>query len=337
MNTVLVTGGTGVVGSALLPKLADFQLLGLVYRSALNGAVADHVRGDLSRPRLGLDARAFRELARRTDAIVHCAAEVDFTAGREVAQSVNVAGTENVLDLASLAEAPVYYVSTAFVARAGTLREADEGPAVYIDSKRAAEQRVRDSGLPAVLIRPSVVSGDSATGQIARFQGLHVLAGAILRGFLPLLPLPAEARIDFLPQDVVADCIAEIVRREEREGEYWLTAGSDAVEARRIVELCGDVGRELGREVAEPRLVDPELVDRLIRPVFIETLPEQAQRHFDQMLQTTALFYTDEPFPSSLADLGHDASRTGLEGAFSRSMRYWAETKGLAEPLPLAA
>ena len=58
----------------------------------------------------------------------------------------------------------------------------------YATSKLAAEQVVRDSGVPAVVLRPSVVIGDSRTGEISAFQGLHGVAGAILTGTVPMVP-----------------------------------------------------------------------------------------------------------------------------------------------------
>ena len=329
-KTILLTGASGVVGSALLRELGDCDVLALMHRKPPPGPVAGTVRGDLTSPRLGLDRRQLRQLASRVDAIVHCAAAVNFNAGQAVAESVNVTGTTNMLELARMADAPLYYVSTAFVARADKV-DAEQGPGVYIASKRAAEQAVRDSGLPAVLIRPSVVSGDSETGEIAQFQGLHHLCGATIRGMLPMLPVPDGACIDFIPQDLVARCIADIVAREERGGERWLTAGASAVSIERVVDLCVAMADEQGRPIPRPKLVDPELMDRLIRPVFLGSLPRELQRGFDQLLAMMPLFYSEERFPSSLDDLDRGVGTEELEGAFTQSLRYWAEAKGLAD------
>jgi nucleoside-diphosphate-sugar epimerase len=328
-KTILLTGASGVVGSALLSELHDFDVLCLVHRQPPFGRFAGTVRGDLSSPRLGLDARSHRTLAARIDAIVHCAAVVNFNAGQQAAESVNVTGTANLLELARLADAPLYYVSTAFVDRADQV-DPDVGPGVYIASKRAAEQRVRDSGLPAVLIRPSVISGDAVSGEISQFQGLHGLTGAFMRGLLPMVPVRDAAVLDFLPQDLVGRCVADLVSRDERYGEYWLTAGAAAVRMERILELCLRVAEEHGGSVTPPRLVDPEMMDRLIRPVFLGTLPKGLQRQYDQMLTMMPLFYTERYFPSSLESLGRAVSTEQLELAFVQTLRYWAQRKGLA-------
>jgi nucleoside-diphosphate-sugar epimerase len=328
-KTVLLTGASGVVGSALLSELDDCDVLALMHRQPPPGPVAGTIRGDLTSPRLGLDRRQLRQLASRVDAIVHCAAAVNFDAGHEVAESVNVTGTTNMLELARMADAPLYYVSTAFVARADRV-DPDEGPGVYIASKRAAEKAVRDSGLPAVLIRPSVVSGDSETGAITQFQGFHHLCGAAIRGMLPMLPVPDGASIDFLPQDVVARCIADIVARGERDGERWLTAGTAALSVDRIVDLIVATAHEQGVPIARPKLVDPDLMERLIRPVFLSSLPPDLQRKFDQLLAMMPLFYSVERFASSLDDLDRDVTADELEDAFAQSLHYWAEEKLVA-------
>jgi len=336
-RTVLLTGATGAVGTALLSALADFEIVALVHRQPLLGIGTHAIRGDVTQPRLGLEHGEFRALARRIDAIVHSAAVTSFTTDRDSAQNVNVKGTEHLLELASLAGAPLYYLSTAFVARADQVSGSDHGVSPYVASKSRAEERVRASGLPAVIIRPSVVIGDSVTGHAAAFQGLHGLAGALLRGFLPLVPLDPGARIDYVPRDVVARSVADIVRSGQVEGEHWLTAGADALPVRRVIELCMDVGRELGLDPVAPRLVAPQLVERLIRPVLIDTFGETAQRHFDGMLDMVTLFRDTEAFPSTLASLGRALSREQLERAFVASMRYWARQKGLADQQGLAA
>src|SRR5205823_9561693 len=169
-RTVLVTGLTGVVGSALLPELAGHRILALTH-SAEPPAGVTAVRGDLTRPRLGLSPAAHRDLVRQVEVVVHAAAVTDFAADPAAIAELNVTGTARVLDLAAAAGAAVHYVSTAFVARAGRsradVRDAAANPAAYLASKRAAERLVREAGLPATILRPSVVLGHSRTGEIA--------------------------------------------------------------------------------------------------------------------------------------------------------------------------
>jgi nucleoside-diphosphate-sugar epimerase len=339
--TVLLTGASGVVGQAVLGRLTDHTTVCLTHNKPVTGPHVVSVQGDLTRLHFGLDRAAYESLADRIDVVVHCAAITGFSVEASRTNDLNVRGTESVIAFAQRADAPLQYVSTAFVTRQELARNGSSTarPEVYLDSKRLAEQAIRDSGVPANIIRPSVVIGDSATGRISEFQGLHNIAGAILRNALPLVPLQPDSRIDFVPQDLVARVILGLVRAGTTGGEYWVTGGEAAPTAGRIVELGLELGRSLGLELDAPRFVSQDMVDRLIRPVFIDALPRGQRRRFDDMLAMTALFHTPEPFHSTYGRLPgiETLSTEDLEHAFTVSMRHYAQVKDLARRSEVAA
>jgi thioester reductase-like protein len=339
VRTVLLTGASGVIGTALLPRLAPARVLALVHRNPAPGA-DESIAGDVTTSGLGLDPGTYRALAARVDAVVHCAAQIGLAVGRQAAEEVNVAGTRAAVQFAADAGALFYYVSTAFVARAELTRgfqgrDADEAaarPEDYLNSKRAAEQVVRDSDIPAMIIRPSMVFGDSRTGKISRFQGMHDFSAMLMRNAVPLAPMPPATRVDFLPCDVVVGAIAELVASGHTGGEAWITAGDAAPTVAALVDIAVDVGAELGIEVNRPRMVELEMVERLIRPVFIGRGPASARRRFDDMLALAALFIDAPIFPTTLGTL---PARTGpvtaaqLADAYRVSLTYLAHAKNI--------
>ncbi|MEV0679095.1 SDR family oxidoreductase [Actinosynnema sp. NPDC050436] len=336
-RTILLTGASGVVGQALLPRLTGHRVVSLVHNTVPAGA-GEHVRGDLTAPGLGLDPDRAHRLADEVDAIVHCAAVTDFTATADATHELNVLGTRRVLEFAERSGAVVHYVSTAFVARTDLAREdVREGmtdPSAYLETKRAAEQVVTGAGLPATIIRPSVVVGDSATGAIAKFQGLHTLIRAVLRGSLPLVPLRPGARVDFVPQDVLADAVANLVDAGVTSGDYWITAGEAALTTSAMIELCVRAGARHGVRAEPPRLVEPDMVERLIRPVFIDPLPRAVRRRFDDMIAMTALFANAAAFPSTLGDVPgcRPLTTRDLTTAFTNGVEYLVHAQRLARP-----
>ncbi|MFE7779015.1 SDR family oxidoreductase [Streptomyces sp. NPDC057445] len=342
--TVLLTGASGVLGTALLPELSDRHVTALVHRTPVPGA-DEQLTGDLTRPRLGLDRRAYADLCARVDAVVHCAAVTGFGEGPEATHALNEAGTRRIVRLVADADALLYHVSSAFVARTGITRSGPgqnaggrtARPEDYLDSKRAGEDVVRTSGVPAVIIRPSVIIGDSRTGEISAFQGLHAMLKGLLRGRLPLVPLSPDSLIDFVPQDVVAATVAALVRDGAHDGPVWVTAGDQALRAGRILELAADFAADTGLDPTLPRMVPPELVDRLIRPVFMADLPIATRRRLDDLLAMTALFTAAEPFPTDLGRapglppaFGADRAERSLRATLSQLVR----AKGINRPAP---
>jgi thioester reductase-like protein len=289
MGDVLLTGATGFVGRELLARYLendDCHVHALVRARDDDEAAArlpEHgrlsaVAADLERPGLGLDAERAEELAERVTSVVHCAASVSFSLALEESRRVNVKGTGRVVDLAErCAERGdglerFSYVSTAYVAGAhrGEFSEEDldvgqsfRNP--YERSKFEAEQLVRRraAGLPAQVLRPSIVVGDSRTGWTSSFNVLYPPLRALARGAIPALPARRDAPVDVVPVDYVADSIHELARRGP-DGTFHLVAGRNATTVGSLMELAA---RRFRRP--EPPVFPPPLYRRVVHPLLL--------------------------------------------------------------------
>ena len=332
-RTVLLTGASGVVGRALLQRMRDLDVVCLVHRSPVCGPDVTTVRGDIAEPMLGLGEQAYVDLAARVDAVIHCAAVTDFNRTDGSLEATNITGTEHVAAFAAAANAVLYHVSTAFVY---TTVDGDRGRTAigYAASKSAAEQVVRSSGVPHVIFRPSVVIGDSVTGEIAAFQGLHRVAAGMFAGIVPIIPFDPGWPIDFVPADVVADAIARVVQNRVSQGEFWITAGERALRLDEAVAVAVEVGRGLGVSVDVPRFVPPEMFDRLIGPVFLDALPAKIRRNVLRMLEFFTIYLqSGQTKPSSLDQLAALGARPlpDQRESLRNSLRYWAARNGYGQ------
>ena len=162
MTTLLLTGATGLVGSRLLPRLAEsgFDCRALVRGDVDLPAGTTGVRGDLG------DPGSLQPALEGVDAIVHLAAL--FRTDDEAAiWRTNLDGTRNLIE-ATQAHAPdarVVMTSTGNVYDATASRPSREDDpatptAAYPASKLAAEALLRGSGLTWSILRLPFVYGD---------------------------------------------------------------------------------------------------------------------------------------------------------------------------------
>jgi thioester reductase-like protein len=280
--TILLTGATGFIGTEVLARLlseGDDPVVALVRgrdgddadrRAAalLDGLAAGRaqrarmraVPGDLTAAGLGLSAGDTTRLLDEVTAIVHCAASVSFTQSLTEARAINVVGTRGVVQLAQRIAARgrlrrLVHVSTAYVAghHRGRFTERDlwVGQAfrnAYEQTKAEAEALVRRAAtrLPAVVVRPSIVVGDSGTGWTPSFNVLYWPLRAFARGLMPTIPARADGRVDVVPVDYVADVILHLLReRPDVRGTVHAAAGDDALTVERLIDLaCSALGRE---------------------------------------------------------------------------------------------
>ena len=338
-GTVVITGASGVLGQAIATELATtFDVICLRHREPINRPGIREVTGDLTQPNLGLTGPD-RALLNSADIIVHCAATTAFHNNRTRMASVNIAGTERVLDLAAATGAKLMHVSTAFVAR--HRRELVDqpltvrGPTAYVESKAGGENLVRTAGLGALTVRPSVVIGDSRTGEIRRAQGLHSMCGQVMRSEVPLLSIDPAAFIDCVPQDYVARAIGALAEQGVPAGEVWLTAGTNALTAQEVIDTALAVGTEAGLRPHRFRVVDPEMVERLLLPMVADPELALLRRRFEEMSALMELFAAADPFPSTWEFAAPDLRprHDDLLDALEISLRWWAE-QGACSPLP---
>src|SRR6266702_552576 len=92
-RTIFLTGASGVVGRALVPRLSDADLICLTNCNVVSAPNVTMVSGDVARPRLGLERGLYRSIAEQIDCVVHCAAMTAFNKPADVLERVNVAGT----------------------------------------------------------------------------------------------------------------------------------------------------------------------------------------------------------------------------------------------------
>ena len=335
-RTILVTGASGVIGCALLPRLHGHDVIALVHRGDIAGGPVQTVRCDVSARRFGLSEPQFRELAARTHCIVHCAAVTDWAEPNERFQSVNVGGTSNVLELAAAAEAPLFHMSTAFVQALGDtapMRLDDSNIIVnYVRSKIESERLISESGLPHTVLRPSNCLGDSRTGEMHHNQIIQLVSEMVLRGKVPVFPARPGTLVDALPQDLVAEATRAVIDADDVGSEYWITAGEKAITVERAVSLCVDFAATIGLELEPPALVAPEAVDR----DEVADMRPMVRRIFERLIEFGEGLEACGTFPSSLTAL-HERYRlpkVSCEDSYIRGLEFLARSKGMLPEQP---
>jgi NADH dehydrogenase len=229
---VLVTGATGFIGRHLLARLVagGDDVVALVRASASPPRVPVRVvTGSIT------DVDAVREATAACDAIVHLANASGVTDER-LAHAVNVDGTALLLEAARRAGVGRVVFTSSISARRARM-----GP--YGRTKRAAEDVVRASGVPSVILRPSLVYGDLAAGLVATLVR-HLRS-------LPVVPVIGDGTIALDPVHVDDVCaiVVESLRRDDVLGRTFDVLGPERVS---FDELLRRLGAALG---IQPRLV----------------------------------------------------------------------------------
>jgi thioester reductase-like protein len=290
---ILVTGATGFLGVQLVRELLHRQpqstLVLLIRERAGQSAQerADSIvpldqrsrvqvcTGDVGLPNCGLDDATYRRLLAETTRVIHSAATVRFDHSLDEARRINVEGTRRILDFASEARQlrSLAYVGTAYVAgeREGLVRESELAVGqsyrnTYEQTKAEAEALVQSrlGSIPGVILRPSIIVGDSRTGATSSFKMMYWPLKIYARRLWRTVPGFPDAVLDVVPVDYVAASVARLAFDEAAMGStVHLCAGPrGSATIQQIARRAADYF-----QVPEPRYVDPRFFFAAIRPL----------------------------------------------------------------------
>lgn len=250
-EVVFFTGFPGFVGKRIAKRvLADPAVEEVVFlvqehfRKAAEEAVArlDEplakkarlVTGDITSRGLGLDKSLHDGLRERVTQAYHIAAAYNLALSEDVGTRVNVVGTRNVLDL--LDGAPRFtklaYISTCAVSgdHVGVFTEDDfdvrQGFKNFYESTKylaEAEVRGRWGRIPTVIFRPSVIVGDSKTGEAEKIDGPYYAFLMINKG-LHRLAAQSSAKFHLVPIDYVVDALVALFAKKDSIGRVFALA-----------------------------------------------------------------------------------------------------------------
>lgn len=224
---ILVTGGTGFVGSHVLRRLSETEPRGSVRTLVRNRAKAvfpegvSIVEGDITRP------ESLPAAVAGVDVIIHAAA---ITGDRKepyrgAYDRTNRVGTENLMSAAKGAG-----VKRLVVVSGLGCRQAPAG--TYMATRWGMEEAVRGSGIPFVILQPSVLFGAGAP---------FVAALAGLARVLPVLPLVGGGRTRFQPlwiEDLVT-CLVASKSSETPAGRALPLGGSEWATFKEVLQtIC---------------------------------------------------------------------------------------------------
>ena len=243
---VLVTGGTGYLGRAIVRSLIDrgHEPIVLARRAGRN-VPCPAIEGDVR------DHRALRDAVRGVDGVVHAAAVVSMWQ-QDAADfdRINVGGLETLLDVCAIEKTSRIVVTSSFLALppAGATRPLEANG--YQRSKVRAREVARAAaarGLPVVTIVPGVVYGpgpDSEGNLVGRLFRDH------LAGRLPGI-IGADRLWSFSYVGDVAEAHVRALESGEP-GEEYIAGGENLPQMRPFELLRAARGTPLPRRIPGP-------------------------------------------------------------------------------------
>jgi thioester reductase-like protein len=302
LERVLEVEPTTRVVMVVLPKLVAEAAAWIDPRPGVERARITVLEGDAAAMDLGLSGREYRELAASVTRIHHLAHVSYVGSDRATAYHVNVRGAAEMVELARNAPRLTCLVhhSTAHVSgdRKGTVyeEELDQGQgyhSVVQETRMQAEKVMRRAmdDIPIAVVRPTMLVGDSITGEVERLDGPYLLVMLLLGlpgDFSLPLPSPGDNPLNIVPVDFVVRAAHAIGRSPEARGKTFHLASHEALTARQVFDLIAQAG---GRRVSTRGMIPTQVASAILRTPGIDRLVQEP-RAFLQQLSSTARYDT---------------------------------------------
>lgn len=265
MRRVLITGASGFLGRALTERLA---MSGRPVRAAVRRDVPGWAPAGVDLVQIGdLSSEAgTAEALAGVDVVIHCAgrAHVLKDTAADPLTTYRRVNTEATLALARHAAARgvrrFVFISSIGVNGAEThgrpFRHGDspQPHSPYAVSKYEAEQGLHaiaaQTGLEVVVIRPPLIIGPDAKGNLATLQWL------IARGAPLPFGLATQNRRDLVSRDTLCDLIDTVLDHPAAAGETFLASDGEAISTRTLLErMAATQGRSLRLLPVPPALL----------------------------------------------------------------------------------
>jgi NADH dehydrogenase len=254
--SVFITGSSGFLGRSLLEKLSAPGNRRIV-------CLPQRPKGDI------LEPKSYAESLKGCDTVLHLAAVTGKQAPSEYFR-VNRDGTESLLREAERAGVRRFVFVSSISAKFKNQRHY-----YYAQSKLQAESLVKNSRLPWIIVRPTMIFG----------KGSAVLAGLAKLASLPFIPLFGDGQTRVQPVQVadLAQILADILDDETLNNRLLEIGGPEAVSMERLMQLIrlSSLNKE-GKVVHLP--VGPlaeflSFIEPVLRPVLPLTAGQLASFH----------------------------------------------------------
>lgn len=317
---ILLTGATGVLGTEVRPRLAagGAEVVAVSARGAPGSGVLAWRMG-AEPPPAGVDGPF--------DAVVNCAALIQWSPEPEVAWRGNVGPVEALAEVVDPAT-PVVHVSTAFgLGRPAAVDSTDLGDFAnaYEWAKAGAERALAARCASLTVVRCPFLVGRRADGRIVRFHGMYTFVHGLATGLTPALVGEADAYMEIAPVDDVADEVAAAALGPPPHGRA-VSVVCGGAEALRMAEGLDVTYRALDEWRARrglgplPRvpLIPPERWDRFFFPF--------ARQHLSpRQLRVIALLEQFRPYVTNTTPLSPTRVVTGMGPVLHRAVLAWAD------------
>ncbi len=240
MDTVFLTGGTGLVGGAVARALAQRgqRALALARPTADVGALvaagAELVPGDL------LEPSSWRQRLRGCEVVIHCAAATGVGRGWSESRRLNVDGTRIVLDaaiaagvrrLVNLSSVSVYGLAAGVYDEGASLPRTGDP---YSDTKQEAEAMCQaahaDDRMETVTVRPTLILGPGGEGNF-----FPTCLQMLSKKSLPLIG-GGRAAAWFVDADDVAEQVLQCAERPAAAGRVYNSNSLEPIDWRAFVQ-----------------------------------------------------------------------------------------------------
>ncbi|XP_025208954.1 fatty acyl-CoA reductase wat-like isoform X2 [Melanaphis sacchari] len=271
-GTILITGCTGFLGKTLTEKLlrsCDVKNIAILIRgknglsasqratNIFKNPIFDRLRtekpdfvtkikiidGNIEERSLGISTNDRDWLIKNVNFVFHCAATIKFNETLQVATTINIQGTENVLALATNMNnlKGFVYVSTAYShcprseikeefyhapITTKELKQLIKGngkidnilvdwPNTYTFTKALTENMIshNENQLPISIFRPSIgcTRYEPEPGWLDNMQGLAAIITSLIVGFLRLIPMSVNKKVDIVPVDYAVNALISVM------------------------------------------------------------------------------------------------------------------------------